>query len=200
VTVSPPAQKVFTVLLLCTGNICRSAFAERLGRAYIDDQLGNDARAVRIVSAGMHAVVGSAMHPDSALVLKGYGAEAGDFRARQFADPMAEEADLILTMSRGHRREVLERAPRALKRTFTLREAAGLLAQMGDVVPPGANPADAGRLVASMSAARSGRQASADDDVPDPIGRPIEVHAEVGALIATTLLPVLQRFAELRTH
>jgi hypothetical protein len=54
-------------------------------------------------------------------------------------------------------------------------------------------------LVARMAGARNRRRASADDDVPDPIGQPIEVHDEVGNLIVETLLPVLQRFADLRT-
>ena len=36
---------VFTVLFVCTGNICRSALAERLGRAYLDEALGDEAGA-----------------------------------------------------------------------------------------------------------------------------------------------------------
>ena len=67
----PGPEAAFTVLLVCTGNICRSALAERLGRAYLDELLGEDASAIRLVSAGTRAVVGSAMHPDSALVLLG---------------------------------------------------------------------------------------------------------------------------------
>jgi protein-tyrosine phosphatase len=193
------AQPPFTVLVVCTGNICRSAFAERLGRAYLDDRLGNDARAVRIVSAGMRAVVDSAMHPDSALVLGDHGAEAGDFRARQFADHMADEADLILTMSRRHRQEVLERAPRALRRTFTLREASDLLRILeDDVAPDGPTFTHRARgLVARMAAARNRRQGSADDDVRDPIGQPLEVHAEAGEAIAEALFAVLRRLVDL---
>jgi protein-tyrosine-phosphatase len=42
----------FTVLVVCTGNICRSALAERLGRAYLEERLGDKADAVRLVSAG----------------------------------------------------------------------------------------------------------------------------------------------------
>ena len=73
----------FTVLLVCTGNICRSALAERVGRAYLHQVLGNDADRVSIVSAGTQAVVSSGMHPDTALVLGGFGADAGDFRFAQ---------------------------------------------------------------------------------------------------------------------
>jgi len=187
----------FTVLLVCTGNICRSALAERLGRAYLEEVLGEDAAAVRIVSAGAHAVVDAAMHPHSALVLQGYGAEPGDFRAQQLTQRLAVEADLTLTMTRGHRREVLQLAPRALGRTFTLREAAGALALVGRGDAAGATFGErARRLVAAMADARSRRPAG-EDDVPDPIGRPVDAHQEAGALIADALIPLLARLAGL---
>ena len=132
--------------------------AERLGRAFLAQVMGPDAEQVRIISAGTQAVVGSAMHPDSALVLRGFGAEAGDFRARQLTEGMAAEADLILTMTRAHREHVLERAPRALARTFTLREAADLLSR-SDGEPSTVSTTRSARRTwcAAMAAARSGR-------------------------------------------
>lgn len=189
----------FVVLLVCTGNICRSALAERLGRAYLTERLGEAAGDVRLESAGTRAVVDSAMHPDSALVLQGYGAEPGDFRARQLVESMGAEADLTLTMTRVHRREVLRAAPRALQRTFTLREAAHLLELLDPgAVPPGEDlPARARGLVKDMAAARSRRHGGEDDDVPDPIGRPLEAHEEAGELIVGSLIPVLGRIADL---
>jgi protein-tyrosine-phosphatase len=195
---APPPQ-AFTVLLVCTGNICRSALAERLGRTYLDELLGDDAGAIRLVSAGTRAVVASAMHPDSAQVLRGFGADPGDFRARQLVDAFAAEADLTLTMTRGHREDVLARAPRNLARTFTLREAAALIELLDeDIQLPGQNLAErAGNLVKAMAAARSRRQSGADDDVLDPIGQPVEVHEEAGEAIAAALLPVLRRLAGL---
>jgi protein-tyrosine-phosphatase len=98
--------------------------AERPGWAFLAEVMGEGADRVRLVSAGSQAVVDSAMRADSALVLRGFGAEAGDFRARQFVDGMATDADLTLTMTRAHRRDVLHRDPGALARTFTLGEAA----------------------------------------------------------------------------
>jgi len=196
--VSPhPTGSTFTVLLVCTGNICRSALAERLGRAYLEEHLGSDAADLRLVSAGTRAVTGSGMHRDSALVLAGYGAEPGDFRARQLDGRIASSADLVLTMTRAHRTDVLERAPGALQRTFTLPEAVALLTEVVDE-PTGSDfPDRARRLVTAMAAARGRRHGGADDDVRDPIRQPVEVHEEVGGLIAATLIPVLDRLVRL---
>lgn len=193
-------EPVFTVLLVCTGNICRSALGERLGRAYLADVLAEDAGAVRLDSAGVQAVVGSAMHPDSALVLRGLGGDPDGFVARQLVDDMAIDADLTLTMTRRQRRDVLRMAPRALARTFTLREAAGLLGTVGqDGEVPGGDLAERARnLVRDLAAARSRRQSGPGDDIRDPVGLPLEGHQEMGDAVAGALLPVLSRIAALR--
>ena len=97
-------------------------------------------------SAGTRAVVGSAMDPASARVLQELGGNPEGFRARQLTDQLAAAADLTLTMTRDHRRDVLGRAPRAMSRTFTLREAAGLLGLLDDEAPLlDADPADRAR-------------------------------------------------------
>jgi protein-tyrosine-phosphatase len=173
--------------------------AERLGRAFLAEVMGEDASAVLLVSAGTRAVVDSEMHPHSALVLRGFGAEAGDFQARQLAERMAGDADLTLTMTRDHRREVLIYAPRALNRTFTLREAADLLRLLDGTQPDGADLAERGRaLVKALAAQRPLRHGDANDDVRDPIGHPADVHEDVAEAIVEALLPVLRRIADLR--
>ncbi len=174
------------MLFVCTGNICRSPLAERLGRAYLQEVLEEQAGGVRLASAGLQAVVGSGMHPDSSLVLEGLGGDSRGFRARQLVAAMAVGADLTLTMTRVHRREVLALAPRALSRTFTLPEAADLVRFVDD---------HARALVPRLHAARSRRRSGPEDDIRDPIGLPPEAHQESGEAIAAALLPLLGRLA-----
>jgi protein-tyrosine-phosphatase len=185
----------FTVLFVCTGNVCRSPLAERLGRAHLDVALGPEARGFRVCSAGVNAAVGSGMHPDSALVLQGLGGSPAGFTARQFVGGMAVEADLVLTMTRDHREAVLRAAPGALARAFTLREAAGLAEVVGAAAEKGHVPASerARQRVAAWAAARWRRSGSVGDDVPDPIGRPVDVHQQVGEMVADALIPLLGR-------
>lgn len=187
------------MLLVCTGNLCRSPLAERLGTAYVQEALGSYAGAVQLASAGTAAVVGSGMHPHSALVLQGLGGDPTGFRARQLTGVVAAPADLVLAMTRAHRRAVLEAAPRGLSRTFTLREAADLVSGLGAKadVPGDDFLGRARTLVQLMADARSRRQARADDDVPDPVGLPLEVHEEVGEAVAEALLTVLEAVVSL---
>jgi protein-tyrosine-phosphatase len=194
---SGPAS--FRVLFVCTGNICRSALAEHLGRAYLEGELGRAAEQVVLASAGTGAVVGSGIHPDTALVLAGFGGDARGHVARQLTERMVHDADLTLTMTRAHRKAVLRTAPRALSRVFTLREAAALVSSLdpdGDL--PGDDLADRARaLVRVMAAARPQRVSGPDDDVGDPIGRSLEVQQEAGDLVAGALLVVLARVVAL---
>src|SRR4051812_49795210 len=86
----------FRVLFVCTGNICRSPFAEILTRHLLRGQLGGrDADAFDVSSAGVAAVVGSAMHPDSRAELAPWnldGAMSERFVARQLHPDMIERS------------------------------------------------------------------------------------------------------------
>ncbi|SDF64200.1 arsenate reductase/protein-tyrosine-phosphatase family protein [Klenkia brasiliensis] len=183
------------LLFVCTGNICRSPLAERLTTAFAAEA---DVPGLTATSAGTGALVGRPMDPDAAVVLAGLGGDADGFGARAFLPWMAEQADLVLTLERGHRSTVLERAPRALRRTFTLREASAVLGLLRPTDLPTATDLDErGRhLVAALARRRNDwRGSSGATDITDPYRRPPEVHAQVGSDIAAALLPLLRALA-----
>ncbi|MBK0419464.1 hypothetical protein JD276_10505 [Leucobacter sp. CSA1] len=161
------------VLTVCTGNICRSPLAEQMLRMRLRD----DPR-FEIGSAGLHAVVGAPMDPDAATQLRAHGGDPAGLIGEQLADEHADAADLILTMTRGQRDEVVRRHPRAARRTFTLAEFAAL-AGSGDID----RAADPRAVIDQAGRSRSTVRLTEDQDVPDPIDATAEVHAVVASQI-----------------
>ncbi len=170
-------QQRFSVLVVCLGNVCRSPLAERLLQRRFEDTAAG--AGLSVSSAGVRALVGSPMHDLSAAELRRLGGDPDGFVSRQVTGPMAESADLVLTATRELRSRLLEEAPRALKRTFTLREFAALV---GSGVLRESPLQGAPDLVARAASWRG--SATLDDyDVPDPIGRSEDVHREVADML-----------------
>jgi protein-tyrosine phosphatase len=170
----------FRILYVCTGNICRSPMAERLFRAWMEP--GTD---VEVSSAGMGALVGHGIDHSTASALGQLGVDSSGHRARQFADYMAVDADLILTASREHRDEILVRVPSTFKRIFTMREFARLIADV-----PMADPYD---MVAAAAARRgiARPKRAEDDDLEDPFRGPIGQARRVAEVVTATIRQTL---------
>jgi protein-tyrosine phosphatase len=179
------------LLFVCTGNMCRSPLAERLTRVRAERALGDAAGQVQVSSAGTDARPGAAMETRSARALAELGGSAHGFTARELVRGQAEDADLVLTMTRRHRNKVLKGSPRAMRWTFTLAEAAALVPLADTTGIAGLPLAErASALATRLNAARIRRTAGEQDDVLDPIGRPQQVHREVAAHIAACLEPL----------
>lgn len=105
------------ILFVCTGNTCRSPLAEGLLRVKVQ----KEGLAAEVRSAGVSAVTGGAISRNSDAILK----EAG-FRDKisSLAIEQAEVqwADLILTMTVGHKRSVVQRFPDVVDKIYTLKE------------------------------------------------------------------------------
>jgi len=181
------------LLFVCTGNLCRSPVAECLTRAWIAPLLDGQAAAVHVSSAGLEAREGEPMDPRSANALVQLGGDPAAFAARHFRAAMAEDADLVLTMTRRQRRSVLAATPRGLRRTFTLLEAVDLLsrADLSGLDSEQSLEKRASVLAGRLDAARAFRAASSADDIPDPIGRPDRVHRTVAGIIGDALKPLV---------
>jgi protein-tyrosine phosphatase len=117
----------FRILTVCTGNICRSPLAEQLLRARLASL------DVKVKSAGVSALVGVGM-PDPALALATRlgVTDASSHVAQQVTADLVRGADLVLAMSREHRRALVELTPAATRKTFTIRELANIAAGISD--------------------------------------------------------------------
>ncbi|MFB9145661.1 low molecular weight protein-tyrosine-phosphatase [Halomonas alkalicola] len=100
------------ILVVCTGNICRSPVAEAMLREALPGR--------RLGSAGLGALVGHGVEPTARALAEADSLDVANHQARQLTVEMLGDADLILVMSPGQRRAVGELAPQALGKTMLL--------------------------------------------------------------------------------
>ncbi|AXT86063.1 hypothetical protein C6I20_13295 [Aeromicrobium sp. A1-2] len=150
----------FAILAVCTANICRSPMIEALLRAsLVPDRF-------EVASAGVQGWDRQPMDAMATMELMRLGHSAKSFRSHAIDSYLVDSADLILAATREHRSAILSMSPRALRRTFTLREFAAL----GDLVE-GSDPYE---LVAN--AARQRSKAPSNADIDDPYRRSPAIH------------------------
>jgi protein-tyrosine phosphatase len=192
VTVPAEGAEGYRILVVCTGNICRSPFAERLLRARLDERFGAAGAAVEVSSAGTWGLVDEPMQAESAETLLRYGGNPDGFAAQALTPDLIEEADLVLGLAREHRAKVVMMSPRASARTVTLLEYSRLLTGVGPADLPATSGGLAGRLRAITELAFSRRgyvpiDHPADDDVPDPYGGKLAGYERAAELIDAAL-------------
>jgi len=159
----------FTVLHICTGNLCRSPLAEHLMRAGLQDRLGDAADHFAVGSAGTHGFPGDSMATFALEVLGDRSVDGSAFRARELAADLVSDADLVLTANREHRVAVVALVTNAAPRTFTLTEFARLAAGVDVASLPGVSAVERARaLVPAVAQRRRPAARPQQDDLPDP--------------------------------
>ncbi|WP_083285741.1 hypothetical protein [Microbacterium sp. BH-3-3-3] len=171
----------FTILSVCTGNVCRSPVAEFALAALLADEGG-----VSVESAGTGALTGESVPEPGQRIAMEYDVDASHHTARQVSAPLIRSADLILGMAREHRRYAAETLPAAMRRSFTLRELARIAEAAHSDLPAyvrgsGATTADDGmRAAVAFAASLRGTIAPPSDasefDVIDPYRRSDETY------------------------
>lgn len=112
------------IVLVCTGNTCRSPMAETLLREQLRKKIGSE-DAVRVLSAGVAAGIGSGASPQAVEVMGEKGLDLTGHSSRPLDDAVMNVADLVLTMTRGHRAAILAAWPDMRDRVHTLRRDGG---------------------------------------------------------------------------
>lgn len=110
---------LFTLLFVCTGNICRSPMAVGILRSLLSDELRDK---VKTVSAGIAALSGEQATDLARAVAAEAGIDVSDHRAQQLTKELLEEADLVLSMSIEHNYYVKSLGIKYLEKTFLLKE------------------------------------------------------------------------------
>ena len=99
-----------SILVVCTGNICRSPLGER----YLRNALPNK----KIDSAGTGALVDHEADSAAQRIAQQNGLSLEGHKARQFTSSLARNYDLILVMEREHLDKISKIAPEARGKTM----------------------------------------------------------------------------------
>ena len=106
-------MRITSVLLVCTGNICRSPMAQGLFESRL-------ATGVEVSSAGVAAVVGAPAASPARTLMAAQGIDISGHRARQLDLRLATSHDLLLVMESHHRDWILSHFPMTRGRVHLL--------------------------------------------------------------------------------
>ncbi len=101
-----------SILVICTGNICRSPIAERLLRQVLPDK--------KCDSAGMGALVNHPADPSAIEVMENHGLSLDNHLGTQFTAELGRKYDLILVMEKSHQEQISRISPEVRGKTMLL--------------------------------------------------------------------------------
>jgi len=124
----------WNMLLVCSGNTCRSPMAEGIARKLMADKLGLaaddlEAAGLRVTSAGTSAGAGMPASVEAVEVMHSWDVPLQAHRSQRLTEELINDADVIYCMTRSHYQAVLDMKP-------NLGEKLKLLDESRDVSDP----------------------------------------------------------------
>lgn len=185
------------ILFVCTGNTCRSPMAEALLR-----KLAREAQLdIQVRSAGVAAAAGASISHHARAVLSEYEIDAGEFMSTPLSVRDVAWADLILTMTGGHKQHVIQQHSNAIERVYTLKEFVNMDPQvLADIITLEEKIADWQIRAAMGEKLTDGerlefirlQQRIPNLDIADPFGGSLEDYRRSAVEIQQALIKLLE--------
>lgn len=118
------------ILFVCTGNTCRSPMAEVMMRKLAAEKLNCSSdeleqKGVLVASAGIAAAPGCAPSAEAVVVMEEQSLDLASHASQPLTEKLVRHADVIMTLTNGHRQAILRRWPDAASRIQTIRPDGG---------------------------------------------------------------------------
>jgi protein-tyrosine-phosphatase len=155
-------EPIRSILLVCTGNTCRSPMAEAL----LTKRVRAAGLGVIVQSGGVSAAEGCQATQDAAAVVREYGADLTAFRSQPATEALVEGADLILSMTGTQLDVLILQYPSAEPKAYT--------------------------LLSYAAALRGETLEADEADIADPLGGGIEAYRARAAQIDDALAAVIE--------
>ncbi|MEX2276111.1 MAG: protein-tyrosine-phosphatase [Actinomycetota bacterium] len=167
-----------SILVICTGNVCRSPLAEGFLRSALEQRFGD--AAPEVASAGTMGWEGSGAMAESIAAARELDVDISTHHARLLLREHVADADLVIGMAREHVDAVRRALPAAAGKTFTLKELVRLLEALPPADPAGGPEALTERVAEAEVLRRSGFEGNPqDEDVVDPLGMALETYRSI---------------------
>lgn len=118
------------ILIVCTGNTCRSPMAEGIFKSLIK-KANLD---IQVQSAGTFAFDGDRVSNHAVKALESLEMDISNHKSKLIHKDLINDMDLILTMSSSHKETINGKFPNAKEKTFLLNEYA--FGDLKDVMDP----------------------------------------------------------------
>jgi protein-tyrosine phosphatase len=113
------------ILLVCTGNTCRSPMGELLCRDMLARRVGCksdelEENGVIVMSAGIATMMGGGAAREAVQAMAELGLDLSGHQTQPLNEPLVRHADLIYAMTASHRSMIVAQWPEAAQRTHLL--------------------------------------------------------------------------------
>ncbi|HBK68884.1 MAG TPA: ribose 5-phosphate isomerase B [Firmicutes bacterium] len=160
------------ILLVCTGNTCRSPMAAALLQKILEGKREITSE-IQISSAGIYAFPGAPASTEAIEVMRHYGVDLSTHLSRGLQSEELLASDLILTMTTAQKAQLLKAFPEVKDKVFILREY--IEEQLK------------GKGVSREHPIAFSEGKDTGVDIPDPFGQTLEVYHSCAEVIVQNL-------------
>ncbi|TDF93560.1 low molecular weight protein arginine phosphatase [Paenibacillus piri] len=188
------------ILFVCTGNTCRSPMAEGILRRLAED---HGLQHIEVRSAGVAAYDGAPVSGHAAAILKEKGFHETLTSSALTGDQL-NWADVVLTMTSGHKQHTIQRFPLFVDKIYTLKEfvddtqAAERIAELEELVAE----LHVKRALSQPVTEEESRRLRAlerelpDYDIADPFGGSMKLYRQCADEIESSLIKLLGKLKQ----